>query len=242
MKKLLFISLLLAGCASQLTRPQMDEKTNYQRDITFGVQAWLPQQKAWSKEFVFNGTGVMGVYPKYKITVYPPGKADMVTLTGCHREMKTPPAPKEGWFQKVRPYSFEFEPNEVDLKTGCAIDMGIYEKKAGRHGWALLAFDNGITNTLVPELVLCNGEKDTFYGVSICQAKAGLIQEYKFKVPVAIAAREGCVIDQSKDELTWMFRMPASECTVYFIDKKQPDITHKAHFFGYDTTPIRGVE
>lgn len=232
----LFIAMLFLGCSSILTRPVLDPSINYQRDIKFKVQYLIGDK--WSKEHTIIGMGVMPESSKYKITVYPPGLADMLTVTSCHREEKTA-NPDKSWFSSG--YTFELDlVGGLESQRTCPIDIGVYEKKAGRHGWASMAILT--KRETLPALMKCNGKVKQYGGVSACQAKTGLIQKYEFKIPVAIATIPGCDIGQAKDEMNWEFLMPAGSCTVYFIDKKNPNNFHQANMFGYDVLPIRGVQ
>lgn len=176
---------------------------------------------------------------KYEIKVFPPGKADMITVTSCHREEKTANPKKNGWFQDG--YTFQVSlVSGLETKRACPIDIGIYEKKAGRHGWAMLAIET--SREKLGALTKCNGRVKRYDGVSVCQAKTGLIQRYEFDREVVSATIQGCEIKSPEDKKNWEFLMPEGSCTVYFIDKLNPEIFHQANLHGYDTIPIRGVE
>lgn len=230
-------TLLIVGCSSSLVRPEMDPSTNYQRDITFHV-SFLKDNK-WSPEYMITGMGVMPEADSYKIKVLPPGKADMITVTSCHREDKFANPPKDGMFKNT--YTFQIDLVQgLESKRTCPIDIGVYEKVAGRNGWATLAISTPREKT--PAITKCNGRVKTYTGVSVCQAKVGLIQKYEFKVPVVATAIPGCEIKQPTDDMNFEFQMPAGSCTVYFVERKNPDNFHQANLFGFDTIPIRGVQ
>lgn len=193
----------------------------------------------WSNKYTISGMGVMPESPWYQITVYPPGRADMLTITSCHREEKTANPDKDGWFKKGYTFTIGLV-RGVETGRACPIDIGVYEKKAGRHAWGTMAILT--EREKLPALTKCNGRVKQYGGVSVCQAKKGLIQKYEFKTPVAIATIAGCEIKEPADKMNWEFLIPEGPCTVYFIDKKNPDVFHQANWFGYDTIPIRGVE
>lgn len=231
-------AFLLSGCSTEfLSRPKLDPKINYQRDIVFHV-SFLSGGK-WSPEYLINGMGVMPEADSYKIKVLPPGKADMITITSCHREEKMANPEKDGMFKGT--YSFQIDLVQgLESKRTCPIDIGVYEKEAGRHGFATMAIST--EREKLPALTKCNGRVKQYSGVSVCQAKAGLLQRYEFKVPVDIATIPGCEIRPSPDGLNWEFVMPQGSCTIYFIEKKNPDNIHQANLFGYEIIPIRGVQ
>jgi len=230
-------TLFTIGCSSTLVRPEMDATLNYQRDITFHV-AILHEGK-WSPDYLIQGMGVMPEADSYRIKVLPPGKADMITVTSCHREEKMANPPKDGAFKNT--YTFQIDLVQgLESKRTCPIDIGVYEKVAGRNGWASLAISTEREKTHA--LTKCNGRVKQYHGVSVCQAKAGLIQKYEFKVPVVATAIPGCEVKQAKDDMNFEFQMPSGSCTVYFVERANPDNFHQANLFGFDTIPIRGVE
>lgn len=234
--RFLILCIFLTGCAEALVRPQLDSSVNYQRDIKFKVRTW--NGKEWSKSRKFFGVGVVNNALSYKIRVYPPGKADMITVTSCHREEKTA-NPDSGWFESG--YEFTLTPVKgLENGRACSFSIGLYEKKKGRHGWGLLAIDT--PREKLPAIAKCNGQVTQFGGVSICQAKEGLMQEYVFDRKVEVAYSSQCAIKKSKDGINWRFLMPKGECVIYFIDRMDPDTFHQAILFGYSTIPIRGVE
>lgn len=237
MKFLSVGALALIGCTSMLTRPQLDPSVFYQKDILFHV-AYLQPNGKWSQKYQIIGAGVMPEAPAYQITVLPPGKADMITISSCHREEKNAEPEKDSWYKE----GYTFQVNLVqglESKKSCPIEIGVYERKAGRHAWGLMAIET--TREKLPALTKCNGRVKQYNGVSVCQGKEGLIQKYEFKIPVTIASTLQCKLPEPADGMNWEFRMPRGGCTIYFIDKKKPDVIHQANMFGFDTPPVRGV-
>lgn len=228
----------IVACTSVLTRPQLDPTVFYQKDILFHVSMLQPDGK-WSQKYQIIGAGVMPEAPAYQITVLPPGKADMITVSSCHREEKNANPPKDSWYKEG--YTFEVKLVQgLESKKSCPIEIGVYEKVAGRHGWAMMAI--ATEREKLPALTKCNGRVKQYNGVSVCQGKAGLIQKYEFKTPVVVAHTLECRIKEPADGMNWEFQMPRGPCTIYFIDKKKPDVIHQANMFGFDTIPVRGVQ
>lgn len=223
----------------------MDEALNYQRDVTLHV-AYKSRGK-WSQYYLISGVGVMPKAQAYKVKVFPPGKADMITLSSCHREWKTPsPEKKGGWFKKGY-YEFEIQfEDTIDGEALCSFDIGIYEKNKGRHAWGLLAISDA-SKYKMPARIKCNGKEKRYAGTSICQAKEGLIQGYEFDRKVSVTKVIGCEVaninSTERYSKTWRFLMPSGECEVFFIDIKDPlGMVHQAFLYGYSTIPIRGIQ
>ena len=229
-----------------LTSPVMTEDVNYQRDVTMHVK-YKKSDNSWTPYYLIEGAGVMPKASEYKIKVFPPGSADMITLTSCHREVKTPsPEKSGGWFSKGF-YEFDLVlENTVDSSKLCSFDIGVYEKDRGRHAWGLLAISD-LKQYNLPARAKCNGKTTDYNGTSVCQAKKGLIQEYVFNTKVSVTRVIGCEIanlaTQDKYSNHWQFVMPEGECELFFIDIKNPKTkVHQAFFYGYDVLPIRGIK
>lgn len=237
---------IFTGCTSFLTSPVMDEGVNYQRDVVLHVK-YVKSDRTWSPYHLIEGAGVMPKSSQYKVKVFPPGKADMITLTSCHREEKTPnPKANDGWFSKG---FYEFDlilQNTVDSSRLCSFDIGVYEKEKGRHAWGLLAISD-LSKYNLPGRAKCNGKTTDYNGTSVCQAKKGLIQEYIFDRKVSVTKVVGCEIanlaTDDKYSNQWRFIMPEGECELFFIDVKNPlKKVHQAFLYGYDKLPIRGLQ
>lgn len=241
----LLLGVAFFGCVGYQTSPVMDEAVNYQRDVTLHV-AYKSAGK-WGPYYLIQGAGVMPKADGYKIKVYPPGKADMITVSSCHREWKTPNPEKQGGWFKAGFYEFEIPfKDSIDNETLCSFDVGIYEKNKGRHAWGLLAISDAEKYKL-PAKIRCNGQEKQYAGTSVCQAKQGLIQGYDFDRQVSVTKVVGCEIANLKTKepysKNWLFLMPSGECEIFFIDIKNPmGFVHQAFLFGYDTIPIRGIE
>ena len=234
---LMILSFMAIGCSTVL--PEMDSDINYQRDIEFEVQYYNAKKKRWSEPEKFVGVGVIKQAIKYRVTLYAPGKVDMMVLYSCHRELKTPhPTSSGGWFSSKR-YVFEFEADPaIEKGKMCMLNAGVYEKKKGRHGWGLLAIAH--QNAHLKATVRCNGKVETKTGTSFCQAKEGLIQMIQFAGPVETTMYGKCIIAIPEDGMNWEYLMPKNKCILTFIDMDLEEHVH--YMYGYDTIPIRGVQ
>lgn len=240
----IFFAYILTGCQSLTTTPIMSEDVNYQRDIDMEIQ-YIRDGK-WVGPLKIDGMGVMYKSSHFKVKVFPPGKADMIIVTSCHQEKKTPnPKKGGGWFSQgfyefLVPYN-----NGIDGHDGCNnFDVGVYEKDKGRHAWGTVAVEDSYYK--MGALTKCNGRVKKYDGTSVCQAKEGSIQEYVFDKPVAPSEIIGCEIPNilgEKESKIWRFIMPRGSCEIEFYDVDDPlNKIHRATFFGYDTIPIRGIK
>ncbi len=246
---LIGIALLASGCFTP--RPKLDPNINYQRDLRFKVETWDDNKGAYRNVYKFDGVGLAIKANKYKITLYPPkgSRVDMLTATSCHREFKQADPKTDGWFSKG--YSFEYDPAEnIETRKSCPLDFGSYEKKGGRHGCGMLVLDTIRDNVTKPLLakIKCNGEvyqsnRGQLSGsVSVCQAKAGVIQKIKFDIKVDMEAIQGCKIKVPDNGKDFMYIMPEADCVLYFCDWFDDKRCHKHVTYGYDYIPIRGIE
>lgn len=243
--RLILLCLLLSSCGAFNSAPIMKKKTFYERDIVMDVE--YVRNGKWVGPLRINGMGVMYKSSHYKVTVYPPGKADQITLTSCHRFIKTPkPKRSGGWFKKGY-YQFVIPVKDsVDGDEGCFFDIGVFEAKKGRHAWGMIAFEDPAFYKM-KAMTKCNGRNKQYDGVSVCQAKHGSIQEYKFDRLVSPAEVKGCEIknidyDVSNSKV-WRFIMPRGPCEIEFYDIEKPlTMIHRASLYGFDNVPLRGME
>lgn len=232
----LFFLLLVIGCSSP---PIMNPDIKYQRDLKFDVEYWTAKTQKWSEPKSFVGVGVLKDADWYQITIHAVGKVDMMVLSSCHREVKTPnPEKHGGWFNK-RNYKFKFAADDlIEKGKPCMLNGGVYEKKKGRHGWLMGAIED--PKATMKAKTRCNGLVLTNKGTSFCQAKEGLIQRLEFENPVDTTFYGDCRIRRPADGKNWEYLMPRGKCILHFFDE---DLNEHVHYmFGYDTIPIRGVE
>lgn len=236
---LILLEISAFGCASSLNSVQLSTDVNYQRDIVMDVH--YEKDGKWAGPLKIHGMGVVYDSSQYKIKVMPPGKADMITVTSCHREVKTPNPKGAGFWNKGYEFRIPYQ-NTIDKNQLCSFDIGVYEARQGRHAWGTLAIMN--PKFKLEALTKCNGRVKKYGGTSVCQAKEGLIQEYIFDRKVSYAKVPGCEIDnlatKEKYAKVWRFLMPPGGCEIRFIDIEDPvNFRHQAFFWGYQSIPIR---
>lgn len=231
--------VFLVSCAGR--PPSLRPDIEYQRDLFFSVQYWDSKKKEWGEKSKFVGVAVIKKSERYRVELFAPGEVDMMTLSSCHREIKTPnPEKSGGWFQDKK-YAFEFSADQlIELDKPCAINLGVYEKERGRHGWAMMAIEHKDAN--LSAQTRCNGEIKMNGGTSFCQAKESLVQMISFDRPVMTTFYGNCVLKTPLDGKVWEYIMPRGKCILHFFDAKDERVEHIHYLFGYDSIPIRGVE
>jgi hypothetical protein len=222
----LFAIAMLTGCnGPELMKPD----TLYRKDMTLTVNG---------RPYV--GVGVVPNAKSYDISLESQEDVNLMTLNSCHRDLQFSDVITSGWFKPRRGYRFTFAPNKIESEPGCQLRIGGYNKEKGQHSWGLLVFENPLHK--LDAILTCNGDADIRRdGDSICQTLKGLLQQITFEKPVKIAASKiptRCTIDESKDGLTWRFKMQRDECTYVFQDIETKEL-HALKTFGYDENPVR---
>jgi len=223
---LLGLILGFTGCVSPIVTEQ---KANvyYSKSIKFDVEST-------AGKFSFVGSGVIEQSGKLKITVYPSGNADLISVSSCHREMRLED-PDKKFFDKG--YSFELDPIDgLESGRSCPIEIGVYDKKKGKNAWGYLAVKN--KKYQMAANVKCNGSVKDQVGTSVCQSRSGLIQEYYFKDIVEPVFTPQCKIASGPGQ-RFTFPLPSGPCTVYFIDVLNSQNLHQANLFGYDEVLLK---
>jgi len=225
---LVILALCLSSCS--MVNQSIDLNIIYRRDIEVTINGER-----------FAGTGVPKKADKYDMVIRAKGVINMLTITTCHREVQIEYG-NPGWFAKGNEVKWTYVPvRGVEDRKGCMMEIGAFEKKKGRHGWAAIDFTNGFES--VPATTQCDGFTKVVGSVSICQAKRGLVQRIWFDRRMKVAPDRGeCKVfrtDAGEDtyEKLYYFQMPDTECTYYFGDKDGK--FHRMTLIGYDSILVR---
>lgn len=212
----------IMGCAEVRTTASPD--VLYKREMKININGQ-----------VSRGTIVAKKSPEYKISIDATGTLDLFTYQTCNREYTQEEA---GSFLDGSKVSFKYVPvSEIETTRTCPIELAGYEKKRGRHSWGLIDFES--EEFQLEARVVCNGKQSYPVGVSICQAKEGLIQEIQFPGDVVTAFTDTKCTMTTKDNRTFRFEMPRGAC-LFLYKSKGTGKMHKLTTFGYQEILIRG--
>lgn len=220
--------LLLFGCAN-IIPVELDPKVFYENDMAITVDG-----------FTYYGVGVTPKSSIYHIKIESKEDVDLLTITSCHRQINVESAIKTGWFHLKRGYEFDYQPDEIESTGSCLLRFGAYSKASGEHSWSLLDFKSDAET--LPAHYSCNGYQYDQVGVGICQSHQGLIQSFKFPVPVKIAVNsisDKCKIPIPQDGMSWTFPLANREC-VYLFKQINGTGIHRLTTIGYEQVPVRG--
>jgi hypothetical protein len=172
------------------------------------------------------------------------GDLDLFTFTSCHREETAENAgnvteSQGSWIfkrtiTKKREVKLTFSPTEIENVGGCPILLGGYEQEKGRHSWGFVDFET--PDAALPASVSCNGVTTKSKGVSICQARAGLIQSIRFASQVKVSPDAGCEIGATESDY-FEFSIPKGQCVFAFMESTGR--IHRLTTLGYEQILIR---
>lgn len=217
--------VLLSGCGSvnQTVNPDIF----YKRDMSIEIN----DRKA-------VGVLVVPKAPDYWFEIEAKGKLDLFTLQSCHREITREKAGEGGIFGNSKKVQVGYtQVKGLEDEGGCQVQLGGYEREKGRNSWALVDFQT--PDAVLPATLKCNGTTVPSGGVSICQSRAGLIQEISFSVEVIANPPENCPLPRPQDLKTYRFAIPKGQCTFNFMEKSGEHREHRLTTLGYEGILIR---
>jgi hypothetical protein len=185
-----------------------------------------------------QGTLVVPKSKDYWFEIEARGKLDLFTLQSCHREITREKAGEGGIFGNAKKVQLGYtQVPGLEDQGGCQVQLGGYEREKGRNSWALIDFETD--DAKLPARLKCNGSTIQSSGVSICQSRAGLIQEIYFAVDTIANPPEGCEIPRPADLKTYRFTMPKGQCVLNFMEKGGDHREHRLTTLGYEGILIR---
>jgi len=225
---LIMILMVLLATSCSLVNQKLDYNKVYRRDIKLEVNGET-----------FDGVAVPSRSISYRIKMQAYGKIDTLIVKSCSRDVQLS-KPSSGVFSSKKKYVYVYEPLQgLEDSASCALEIGAYEEKKGRHGWANIYFQDK-KHSLFAELK-CGGKHsfEVTKSASVCQGSVGSFQKISFQERVKVSPiREDCKIMQTKDELNYEYIMPRGECVFYFGSKSGDFHTHTT--FGFEEILVRG--
>lgn len=212
------ILFLFVACA-QTTDRSLDPNTYYMRDMKVTIDG----ESAY-------GTMVAPKKWSYDISVDFPGKGDLVLLRTCHREeIREDLGRKEAI--TYRPQRF------LEDQGDCIMEISAFSKDDGKHAWALIDFENRMWQ--LEGIAKCNGNSYITKGVTVCQSRAGLIQQLKFNEKFTLSPAAKCYpfFEHAIKDKTLEYKVPKEECS--FVITGESGRRHKLTTIGYEAVFIR---
>ena len=91
----------------------------------------------------------------------------------------------------------------------------------------------------LPARIKCNGKTEFRTGVSACQARAGLIQDISFLVPVVVSPDPLCDVLETRDHINFAYTPPVGQCVFLFMEKGEKKRIHRHTAIGYQKILLR---
>lgn len=223
---IVFQILTSTGCAALSATPPanpVSPEIFYRRDMDVRVDGAR-----------FPGYGVLPLKNEYEFEVQTKHDMDRFSATTCHRQIVEEKVDGTGWFKKTAKYKFKFvRQGSVEQTDPCPMDLVGSDEK-NEHSWAF--FDFVTPDYQLKAKLECDGWQNTYPGVSVCQAKRGLVQKISFEKPVRTSFDPGCEME-SPDQKTFVYSVPRGRCVFVFCASKTE--CHRLTTIGYDETWLR---
>ena len=218
-------AILCASC-TDTDFQEINVNKHYKRDMTIFING----QKHY-------GMAVAKPSHSYKLKIHAKGKLDLLTIASCHREVVKEHAGEGGLFGDRKKAKFRYNPIEgIETVYPCPLRINGYEEQKQRHSQAFIDFESYKFN--LRAVLSCNGRITGVKGVSVCQARAGLIQEIKFISPVNTAFDDDCSIPIPNDKMRFQFKIPEGQCAFVFEDMQTGEL-HRLTTYGYNDILLR---
>lgn len=232
LRLILVIAAVVAGCSPDVRQP-VNPSGVYKHDVQISVDG-------------VNYTGVAvlpGGKSKYTLDMSFAGRLDLFTLSSCHREITQEDAGRSGGIfdRSKNRMRLVYEPVAgIEAGEFCPIMIGGFEKDKGRHSWAFIDFET--PRETMPAVLLCNGARQGFRGVSVCQSGAGLMQRVFFNEPMNSENSEDCPkLKGDDDGRVFDFYPPLGRCVYTFREKAGQRRFHRLNVIGYNEILIRST-
>lgn len=221
--KYLLTAALLVGCDVQHAA---NPEVFYKRDAVI---------KYAGKRFV--GVAILPKAAKYDLEFNFAGDLALFSLRTCHREITQEEFGTGGIFDRKKNYvQFQYEPQpSIEAGTYCPVEVGGFDE-TGRHGWGFIDFEDD--NNKLGALVQCNGFRQIYNGVSVCQSSEGLLQRITFATPVRFSPSE-CLSPETDDNKTFTIPAPTGRCVYVFKELEGEKRFHRLTLIGYQSILVR---
>ena len=179
------------------------------------------------------GSLVVPRAPNYKFNIESMGKLDLLEFQSCHRVDVKEKAGNKGIFGNSNKTNVDYTPVQgIEDDGNCDVILSGYSIK-GKHSFGFISFEND--RYKLPALVKCNGSTYNSNGVTICQAKEGLIQQIEFTSEVDLTSHPWI---ETKDNKLFTYTIQPKE-NVLIFNKRGDKLFHKLVTLGWASVLIR---
>lgn len=221
----IFACIALASCASLSGSPAQfpkDPKKFYRRDMKVLVDG-----------VEYQGYGTLPHKDSLTIEVRVKHDMDRFSATNCHKQIVEEKVDGTNMFSKTAKYKFVYErKTAIEKQDPCVLTL-VASADGNEHSWAFFDFQDGVH--LLKAHIQCDGWQSDSNGVSVCQSKAGLVQQISFDEEV-LTDDESLKLP-THDNKTFMFEMPHGLNVFIFCNQRA--VCHRLTTLGYDEAWLR---
>jgi hypothetical protein len=211
------ILLLFTSCSQISVKPEVGKVYKMSLYMSSGSKTGI-------------GTLVLPRQDSYQIYIETDARIDLLTFRSCSREILVQD-PSQGLSHKK--FTIKYTPNEIESNGVCQSEISALNKEGSN---ALGFIDYEDPETTLPAESICGELTERTTGVSICSARAGLIEKIKFGVEV-MARPTNCKLDKERGT-EFTYAMPDGRCVIAFVEIAKPNRIHRLTLIGYQDVLI----
>lgn len=159
-------------------------------------------------------------------------RAELIKITTCHRETVIE---ANRIFHSKKEFDWRYVPTALELDGVCPLFIGAYDTK-GQHSWAYVDFR--LPTEKLKAHVNCSGLSLDYVGLSVCQARKGLMQRISFKSKVIHNVSDGCSRLDDLGNNSFEISTERGLCHYVFSDVKSKQV-HRLTVYGYEDVLLR---
>jgi hypothetical protein len=227
MKWIWLIIPFMVSCSTNFQ--QLSKDVFYKRDLPF-----IADNKQYS------GTTVLPEQDKYSLVFQSYGDLTYLVIRTCHREDTFKPEAPSFLFIKLndKKVQYDYLPTEIEKREACPLRVDSYDAKEKQHAWMFVDFRTRALQ--VNGSMTCNGQLEQWESVAVCQARKGLVQQFKFPYEVSFAPPKPstCAWPVDMGDNTFEITASPEEC-LYAVRNRQGEMG-RITVIGYSGLLVRG--
>lgn len=242
----ILIALLLNGCTTGSGPVQPTKPPKYELTLSGTLDG-----------SAFTGIAVGSAAKSHRITISSSVDVNLFTVKTCHRSIKFEDVIATNWITPNRSYSWTYNQAPTIEDTGeCIARFCAFSKEVGSQPSSCAVIDFKSDRYQLPGENICNGDDGQTSGTALCHTQVGLVERFRFKVPVLVAPPktdptgqappsllpgecQGKFIDEA--QTIWEYQVPTDECVVVFMERGPPYRRAKLSVIPYNQTQYSGA-